>query len=759
MKIITKRIISIFLLLLTTLIFHSCQQEEFYEPFPINVNNMDALRVSSSFNWKTEVSIGFYFSITTAAYQGMMHKISVYNGNPFIDGQLLVSGSLSNIQPFKGSLQIPSWLKKLYVLNEAPNGIKELIALDVLPNGISHMFDVSSTKMKSNPKSPDCTSGCNQTITTNGTITIKNNQTYCIPGNFSGSATFEHWNNGGKLRVCGNAQFVNITMGSKSTLEVSAGGKLTVQNLQMDGDAVVIFYDNSEIIVSNLAMNQLGTSLINYTSELLINSSTTFNGSVDNYGEMVIKGSASINGVFNNFNGVNIASSLEINEEFGNYGSLNVEEDISLNSQSLFNNECKITCGGNFAQNNSTLVFDNGYLYCGAKFQLNGSTSTTLKNNSMVSAKDIILNASIIGQGSRNTLKSAATARINGSGKYVNGSIEWADNNGVLNNGSLSNFINGATFKSFTNATNIIPTSECNPEGIGVPQIVDSDGDGVADNIDLYPSDATKAYNNWYPSQNVWGTLAYEDLWPTKGDFDFNDMVIAYKVKIITNAQNKVVELQPRFYIKAIGATIQSGFGIQFDNLTPSDIASINGYQISGSTINLAANGTEIGDSKAVVIAFDSPETSINRVSSSPFFNTLPGEPKGTSDTVSLSIVFANPLASATLGQAPYNPFIFRSNERGHEVHLPNYQPTSKVDLSLFNTYQDASNISQGRYYKTINNLPWALNIVDQFDYPAERNDIIKCYFNFDDWAQTDGTNAPDWYKNIPGYRNSSRIY
>lgn len=757
MKIITKRIISIFLLLLTTLIFHSCQQEEFYEPFPINVNNMDALRVSSSFNWKTEVSIGFYFSITTAAYQGMMHKISVYNGNPFIDGQLLVSGSLSNIQPFKGSLQIPSWLKKLYVLNEAPNGIKELIALDVLPNGISHMFDVSSTKMKSNPKSPDCTSGCNQTITTNGVITVSSNKTYCVPGNFTGSATYS--SSGGKLRICGVAQFTSISMGSKSTLEVSSGAKLNVQNLQMKGDATVIFYENSEITVSTLKMDQSGTSIINYSSLLMINTGTIFQGSVDNYGVMKINGSVNVNGIFANFNETDISSTLDVNEEFGNYGSLNVDGNIALNSQSLFTNECKITCGEDFSQNNSTLIFNNGYLYCGQTFQVNGNTSTTLANNSMISANDIVLNATIFGQGSRNTLKSSGYARINGAGKYVNGSIEWADNNGVLNNGSLSNFINGATFKSFTNATNIIPTSECNPEGIGVPQIVDSDGDGVADNIDLYPSDATKAYNNWYPSQNVWGTLAYEDLWPTKGDFDFNDMVIAYKVNIITNAQNKVVELQPRFYIKAIGATIQSGFGIQFDNLTPSDIASINGCQISGGTINIAANGTETGTSKAVVIVFDSPEASINRVSSSPFFNTLPGEPKGTSDTVSLLIVFANPLAPATLGQAPYNPFIFRSNERGHEVHLPNYQPTSKVDLSLFNTYQDASNISQGRYYKTINNLPWALNIVDQFDYPAERNDIIKCYFNFDDWAQTDGTNASDWYKNLPGYRNSSKIY
>jgi hypothetical protein len=61
----------------------------------------------------------------------------------------------------------------------------------------------------------------------------------------------------------------------------------------------------------------------------------------------------------------------------------------------------------------------------------------------------------------------------------------------------------------------------------------DSDGDGVSDQFDDYPDDPLRAFNNFYPSEDGFGTLAFEDLWPGKGDFDFNDMVIDYSINQI----------------------------------------------------------------------------------------------------------------------------------------------------------------------------------------------------------------------------------
>ncbi len=35
------------------------------------------------------------------------------------------------------------------------------------------------------------------------------------------------------------------------------------------------------------------------------------------------------------------------------------------------------------------------------------------------------------------------------------------------------------------------------------------------------------------PSEQFTGTLAYEDLWPGKGDYDFNDLVVDYDFDIV----------------------------------------------------------------------------------------------------------------------------------------------------------------------------------------------------------------------------------
>ncbi len=52
------------------------------------------------------------------------------------------------------------------------------------------------------------------------------------------------------------------------------------------------------------------------------------------------------------------------------------------------------------------------------------------------------------------------------------------------------------------------------------------------------------------------------------------------------------------------------------------------------------------------------------------------------------------------------------------EVHLADQAPTEQFDdQNLFGVGVDASNPSQGVYFKTANNLPWALLIVEDWDY------------------------------------------
>lgn len=285
----------------------------------------------------------------------------------------------------------------------------------------------------------------------------------------------------------------------------------------------------------------------------------------------------------------------------------------------------------------------------------------------------------------------------------------------------------------------------------------DTDKDGVSDDFDDYPADPAKAFNNYYPGENIYGSLAFEDLWPSKGDYDFNDMVIDYNVNQITNGQNKIVEIKGKYILRAIGAGFENGFGFQIP-VTPSLITRFTGYDLNQNIIKLSSNGTETNQTNATFILFDDANHILPHISGS-CVNTITGDPYSMPDTLAVDIVFTTPMELGDVGTPPYNPFIFVNKVRSHEVHLINNEPTDLADLLLFGTGQDDSKPASGRYYVTKNNLPWALNTAYKFDYPAEKIPINKGFAKFIPWCVSGGTEYYDWFLDKTGYRIKTNLY
>ncbi len=284
----------------------------------------------------------------------------------------------------------------------------------------------------------------------------------------------------------------------------------------------------------------------------------------------------------------------------------------------------------------------------------------------------------------------------------------------------------------------------------------DSDGDGISDPVDDYPNDPTRAYDNYYPAFNTFGSLAFEDLWPNRGDYDFNDLVVDYYFTEVLNASNEVVELKADFVLKATGASFENGFGFEL-GITPDQITSIIGSSIVGSAVTLAENGTELNQEKAVCMVFDNVYGLMPRPQGF-YVNTQIEAPYVIPDTVNIVISFTQPQTSASLGTPPYNPFIFVNQDRSREVHLAEHPPTSLAAGSgYFGSGDDNSDVSG--YYKTYNNLPWALDIVESLSYPLERVTIDQAHNYFIGWAETSGSNYSDWFKNKPGYRIPENLY
>lgn len=281
----------------------------------------------------------------------------------------------------------------------------------------------------------------------------------------------------------------------------------------------------------------------------------------------------------------------------------------------------------------------------------------------------------------------------------------------------------------------------------------DSDGDGVADESDDFPNDPNRAVLNSYS-----GTIAFEDLWPAQGDYDFNDLVLDYDIDHILNANNEVINIDANWTIKAVGASFKNGFGFELDGVLPSEITSITGYDLQENYISLNANGTESGQAAATAIVFDNVYNLIS-TNGGAFINTEAGQTPVAPVTLNMAITFVNPAAQSSVGIPPYDPFLIVNGVRGREIHLAGQDPTDKADATLFNTLSDATDGNSNYYYKTNNGLPWAIDVSTPFSYPIETAPIDDAYLNFSQWAVSGGSAKTDWAQDVQGYRNSAKIF
>jgi len=263
----------------------------------------------------------------------------------------------------------------------------------------------------------------------------------------------------------------------------------------------------------------------------------------------------------------------------------------------------------------------------------------------------------------------------------------------------------------------------------------DTDGDGILDRDDAYPEEADKAFEMFTPSKYGTGTIAFEDLWPSNGDYDFNDMALNYQAIAVLNSDNLAVQIDFIAKVKSNSAGYINGIGIEIEGLTSDQIESVSGTSYTENYIQVDANGAETNQAKAVVILTDNAINLTNQTT--------------------ISIKFTEPVSTEALGVAPFNPFIIANKVRENEIHLPYYNPTSLGNNSI--EIEGLNNDPNGNYVSS-NGYPWAISIIHDFNVPKEGIKIYDAYNYFNEWAESGGTQALDWYKDNPGNRNSNLL-
>jgi LruC domain-containing protein len=268
---------------------------------------------------------------------------------------------------------------------------------------------------------------------------------------------------------------------------------------------------------------------------------------------------------------------------------------------------------------------------------------------------------------------------------------------------------------------------------------------------------------SYYPSKNGFATMMYEDLWPLIGDYDFNDVVMQYRMKRTLGGQNSLKRLESTYTVQAQGAGYSNGYSLHLPGVAKSNIASVsltkNGVPVSHEIIEGPASET---------ILVISSNIKDDIVSSCEFFRTLTSCKEDINLSYDLDVSFVTPVPLSVIGQPPYDPFLFAATrtyhgssffgvrpERSWELHQKHFAGTSLFNPAYYNLEADTS--SAPFYFINANNMPWVINITDTFSHPAENQDISVVYPEFTQWIDAGGFAFTDWY--LRSKADTSKLY
>ena len=228
------------------------------------------------------------------------------------------------------------------------------------------------------------------------------------------------------------------------------------------------------------------------------------------------------------------------------------------------------------------------------------------------------------------------------------------------------------------------------------------------------------------------GVYAFEDKWPSKGDYDLNDAVVDAKHEIEFNTKGKIIK--ENFYLTTYQNYVELTNGLALTlntNVKPKSVAMKKIAQ--GSTDAEVATFTREGD---VYYLTDDIKREIG-------------------STYILELTYSNPLSSSAQ-MASIQPFIYRSEgSLNWEVHIPKEEPTERMNTNYFGKDDDCSEPQRKLYYVRDGNYPFAFYLKNA-DINAFKETILErgnesipidqFFPGFIDWSTSGGTRNQDWY-------------
>lgn len=273
----------------------------------------------------------------------------------------------------------------------------------------------------------------------------------------------------------------------------------------------------------------------------------------------------------------------------------------------------------------------------------------------------------------------------------------------------------------------------------------DTDNDGLCDQFDADPNNPdlsirierkieqpTKSAKR--ENSSVYSYTIFEDLWPSKGDYDFNDIVIKTTFSWVRGRNNCIQEISGVCNIEYVGASVGIGLG----------------YELFSSF------GAELGYEGDIIETITGNVTKDEAVTNGIILS------KKVQDLSSKQIEFSISLKDKTIKEFAFIPYLFRTEKYSQQVRIFGAPPTEGQDMNLFGTKSDASPYQWVRrngnrfkyplsgsqaFYRTKENHPWGIEFMAKSFKPSpEKKSISEIYPMFKKWAETGGLENINWY-------------
>ena len=230
--------------------------------------------------------------------------------------------------------------------------------------------------------------------------------------------------------------------------------------------------------------------------------------------------------------------------------------------------------------------------------------------------------------------------------------------------------------------------------------------------------------SNEYGLLSINGTLMFEDMYPQLGDYDFNDFVARYNLRILYKysrgkyyAHKMCISVQ----IRAVGGIYKYEPYIRLTKVKADNII-IETTEKNVKSIK--------GPNGEAIISYKSPTPP----SGYKYYNTEKNEMTKPDKFKEIWITFKNPIEYEDVMDKNYNidMYIAKENHK-QEIHLKGYEP-------VYDQHQD---------YADKNNFVWGIRTWGILDHAIEGKNFLKAYPQFKGWVTSGGKEYKRWWEEV----------